>query len=223
MCSVVSDPLWRYSLPGSSVHGTVPARKLEWVTIASSRGFSQPRDRTCLFNVYSFLDNLSSYRPESSKPTVSVCWLLAMMNYFLISFYVDLFYLDFFSLRNTLWSGLWMHPSRVTFRLGSGITWGVSASQDEFCLIVSCFGLRFWPQEQWNWSLQLVWYSRLGFRNLRKDLFCFIFFSWNPSGANKFYFPVLIHTLTENVNLQKFWFRQKKLNPIVTGGVQEQR
>jgi len=32
----------------------------------------------------------------------------------------------------------------------------------------------------------------------------FFFFSWNPLGANKFYFPVLIHTLTEAANLQKF-------------------
>ena len=36
------------SLPGSSVHGIVQARTLEWVAMPSSRGFSQPRDRTCL-------------------------------------------------------------------------------------------------------------------------------------------------------------------------------
>ena len=34
------------SLPGSSVHGTLQARILEWVAIPSSRGSSQPRDRT---------------------------------------------------------------------------------------------------------------------------------------------------------------------------------
>ena len=41
-CSVVSnsfDPLDR-SLPGSSVHGIVQARTLEWVVISSSRGSS---------------------------------------------------------------------------------------------------------------------------------------------------------------------------------------
>ena len=32
--------------PGSSVHGILQARILEWVTISFSRGFSQPRDRT---------------------------------------------------------------------------------------------------------------------------------------------------------------------------------
>ena len=31
---------------GSSVHGILQARILEWVAMPSSRGFSQPRDRT---------------------------------------------------------------------------------------------------------------------------------------------------------------------------------
>ena len=35
-----------YSLPGSSVHGILQARILEWVTISFSRWSSQPRNRT---------------------------------------------------------------------------------------------------------------------------------------------------------------------------------
>ena len=34
------------TLPGSSVHGILQARILEWGPIPFSRGFSQPRDRT---------------------------------------------------------------------------------------------------------------------------------------------------------------------------------
>ena len=34
------------SLPGSSVHGILQARILEWVAISYSRGSSQPRDQT---------------------------------------------------------------------------------------------------------------------------------------------------------------------------------
>ena len=34
------------SLPGSSVHGILQARKLEWVPLPFSRGSSQPRDST---------------------------------------------------------------------------------------------------------------------------------------------------------------------------------
>ena len=35
-------------LPGSSVHGILQARILEWVAISFSRGFFQPRDQTVL-------------------------------------------------------------------------------------------------------------------------------------------------------------------------------
>ena len=34
-------------MPGSSVHGFIQARILEWVAIPSSRGSSRPRDPTC--------------------------------------------------------------------------------------------------------------------------------------------------------------------------------
>ena len=47
--SVVSDSLWLYGLyspPGSSAHGILQARILEWVTIPFFRGSSQHRDRT---------------------------------------------------------------------------------------------------------------------------------------------------------------------------------
>ena len=36
------------SLPGSSVHGILQARILEWVAMPSSRGSSWPRDKTCV-------------------------------------------------------------------------------------------------------------------------------------------------------------------------------
>ena len=34
------------SPPGSSIHGILPARILEWIVISSSRGYSWPRDQT---------------------------------------------------------------------------------------------------------------------------------------------------------------------------------
>ena len=37
------------SPPGSSVHGILQARMLEWVAMLSSRGSSQPRDQTQVF------------------------------------------------------------------------------------------------------------------------------------------------------------------------------
>ena len=36
------------SPPGSSIHGILQARILEWVAMPFSRGLSKPRDRTCI-------------------------------------------------------------------------------------------------------------------------------------------------------------------------------
>ena len=52
-CSVVSNSLQPHGLypPGSSVHGILQGRILEWVAIHFSRGSSQPWDRTWVFHI----------------------------------------------------------------------------------------------------------------------------------------------------------------------------
>ena len=45
LCPTLCDPM-NCSLPGSSVHGILQARRLEWVAIPFSRGSSQPNDGT---------------------------------------------------------------------------------------------------------------------------------------------------------------------------------
>ena len=45
LCPTLCDPM-DCSLSGSSVHGILQARILEWVAISFSRGSSQPRDQT---------------------------------------------------------------------------------------------------------------------------------------------------------------------------------
>ena len=45
VCLTLCDSM-DYSPPGSSVHGILQGRTLEWVAVPSSRGSSQPRDRT---------------------------------------------------------------------------------------------------------------------------------------------------------------------------------
>ena len=47
LCITLSDPM-DCSPPGSSVHGILQARILEWVALSPSRGSSPPRDRTCV-------------------------------------------------------------------------------------------------------------------------------------------------------------------------------
>ena len=44
-CPTLCDPT-NCSPPGSSIHGILQARTLEWVAISSSRGSSRPRDET---------------------------------------------------------------------------------------------------------------------------------------------------------------------------------
>ena len=46
-CPTLGDPM-NCSPPGSSVHGILQARILEWVALPSSRGSPQPRDQTCV-------------------------------------------------------------------------------------------------------------------------------------------------------------------------------
>ena len=45
LCPTLGDPV-DSSLPGSSLHGILQARILEWAAISFSRGSSQPRDQT---------------------------------------------------------------------------------------------------------------------------------------------------------------------------------
>ena len=45
LCLTLGDTM-DCSLPGSSVHGILQAKILEWVAISFSRGSSQPRDQT---------------------------------------------------------------------------------------------------------------------------------------------------------------------------------
>ena len=47
-CPTLCNPT-HCSPPGSPVHGISQATILDWVAISSSRGSSQPRDRTCIF------------------------------------------------------------------------------------------------------------------------------------------------------------------------------
>ena len=48
LCLTLCDPM-DWSLPGSSVHGILQARILEWVVMLFSRGSSRPRDLTQMF------------------------------------------------------------------------------------------------------------------------------------------------------------------------------
>ena len=60
------------TLPGSSVHGILQARILEWVALPSSRGSSQPRDRTHIFHIHLHWQAGSLPLALPAKPTTIV-------------------------------------------------------------------------------------------------------------------------------------------------------
>jgi len=76
MCSVIQlrptlcDPM-DCSPPGSSVHGILQARILEWVAISSSRGSSQPRDWTWVSCV-SCTGRQILYLRDTGKPKIRI-------------------------------------------------------------------------------------------------------------------------------------------------------
>ena len=65
-CPTLCDPM-DCSPPGSSVHGILQARVLEWGAIAFSRGSSQPRDRTQVSHIAGRRFNLWTTR-EAQLP-----------------------------------------------------------------------------------------------------------------------------------------------------------
>ena len=71
--TVVSDSLQpiNCSLPGSSVHGILPARILEWVAIPFSRGSSWPRNETQISGIAanSLLSEAQGKASDSGKWT----------------------------------------------------------------------------------------------------------------------------------------------------------
>ena len=64
-CPTLCDPM-DCSPPGSSVHGILQARILEWVAISFSRGSSQPRDQTQVSHIAGRRFNLWATREAPS-------------------------------------------------------------------------------------------------------------------------------------------------------------
>ena len=69
LCPTLCKP----SLPGSSVHGILQARILEWVTMPSSRGSSWPRNQTCVTYV-SCIAGRFFITESLSKPQIWSYW-----------------------------------------------------------------------------------------------------------------------------------------------------
>ena len=76
LCSTLCDSM-DCSLPGSSVHGILQARTLEWVAIPFSRGSSRPRDQTQVtrivgrfFTIWATRKSLFTFKLKQTNNTV---------------------------------------------------------------------------------------------------------------------------------------------------------
>ena len=69
LCPTLYDPV-DCSLSGSSVHGILQARILEWVAISFSRGFSRPRDQTQVSHIAGRRFTIYATRETLSRKTI---------------------------------------------------------------------------------------------------------------------------------------------------------
>ena len=78
--------------PGSSLHGILQARILEWVAISFSRGSSQPRDRTWVSHIAGRRFNLWATREaplEYISQYFTIKWQLMDAVYNLLSIFLN--------------------------------------------------------------------------------------------------------------------------------------
>ena len=72
-CPTLCDPM-DCSLPGSSLHGILQARILEWVATSFSRGSSQPRDWTLVSHIAGRCFNLWATREAQTSTKWKIWW-----------------------------------------------------------------------------------------------------------------------------------------------------
>ena len=110
------------SLPGSSVHGILQARILEWVAIPFSRRSSQPRDGTQVSHIA--VDFLPSQPPGKLLITTIKYQILKYNDWEMLNH----------SLKRFKWKFLWIH-------MISGLSWScitISYVMPVFLLITYC-------------------------------------------------------------------------------------
>ena len=81
LCLTLCDPM-DYSPPGSSVHGILQARILEWPAMPSSRGASLPRDRTCVSCISCTADGFFTAEPPEKPHNFSQVQSLSRVWFF---------------------------------------------------------------------------------------------------------------------------------------------
>ena len=70
------------SLPGSSVHGILQARIMDWIAMLSSKWSSRPRDRACISCIFCIVGRFFTAEPQGKPfhPT-NYCNFLKSLSY----------------------------------------------------------------------------------------------------------------------------------------------
>ena len=139
-CPTLCDPM-NCSLPGSSLHGILQARVLEWVAISFSRGSSRPRDRipvSCIpgrrFNLWATTE---AHLPfiYSPSPSTASTWQLPLTH----SKNLTILLIDA--------SCKWNHAAFVFYK------WFISLSTISSSFIsVIYFRISYFSLNYWSWS-----------------------------------------------------------------------
>ena len=135
------------SLPGSSVHGILQARILEWVAIPFSRGSSRPRNQTwisCIANRFFIIWATREALLENKYAPYNI-W-----NIFTVKLFTCLFEIQF--LLNGLYfiqyPDCWAQGSIGTWSHSGGLSKSRIWAQDPGLLISRCFHWLWPPQPQ---------------------------------------------------------------------------
>ena len=112
-CLILCDPM-DCSPPGSSVHGTLQTRILEWVAMLSSRGSSWPSNKLRSLKSPALVGGLFILAPPGKPIWVLYKNLIQQISLWAVTVYLSLFQLTDFS--NTTWrhmSKIWCFISKT--------------------------------------------------------------------------------------------------------------
>ena len=189
-CPALCDPM-DCRPPGSSVHGILQARKLEWVTIPFSRGSSQLRDQTQYtsltsvslagvffttsppWEAYEITKLYKNWQPHTlglllpSEMAHTVCGMCFSLNKCTSYLSICLSLTSFCNETSRTWDG---KKKKKNLRWGVWAQLKIMGSSPSLSYVFHFHGRQSWPQTGWLW--RLLWAAQVNQRAWR--------WAWEP-------------------------------------------